>query len=176
MKAKRIAEIFVDEYPAVEKDMGILFVGPAGVGKTHLAVSILAELIRGKGIQGLYCDFSELLMKIQTSFRPDAGFSKEDVLVPYVETDLLVLDELGAAKPTAWVHDILYYLLNRRYNRQGLTVVTSNYEDEAAPGERETLSDRIGYRLRSRLYEMCRLVPMRAEDYRREAVAASTNA
>jgi DNA replication protein DnaC len=123
-----------------------------------------------KGVQGLYADFSDLLMRIQTSFRPDADASKESVLTPYADAELLVLDELGASKPHPWVLDVLYHLLNTRYNRKRITIATSNFEDQpdTSSGERERLEDRIGYRLRSRLYEMCILVPLRGDDYRKE--------
>jgi DNA replication protein DnaC len=170
VSAKRIAREFIDSYPVVES--GLLFVGPAGRGKTHLACAILSELVVTKGVSALYADFSDLLLRIQTSFRPDADSSKESVLTPYAEAELLVLDELGASKPHAWVLDVLYNLLNTRYNRKRITIATSNYEDEpdVASGEREKLEDRIGYRLRSRLYEMCTLVPLRGEDYRKEVL------
>jgi DNA replication protein DnaC len=170
VSAKRIAREFVDSYPVVES--GLLFVGPAGRGKTHLACAILSELVVTKGVSALYADFSDLLLRIQTSFRPDADTSKETVLTPYAEAELLVLDELGASKPHAWVLDVLYNLLNTRYNRKRITIATSNFEDEpdVASGEREKLEDRIGYRLRSRLYEMCTLVPLRGKDYRKEVL------
>jgi DNA replication protein DnaC len=128
--------------------------------------------VKTKGVTGLYVDFSDLLMKIQTSFRPDADMSKESVLTPYAETELLVIDELGASKPHAWVLDVLYSLLNTRYNRKKLTVATSNFEDEPEPGsgERDRLEDRIGYRLRSRLYEMCLMVPLRGNDFRKDVL------
>jgi DNA replication protein DnaC len=168
--AKRVAREFVDCYPVVES--GLLFVGPAGRGKTHLACAILSELVVTKGVAGLYVDFSDLLMRIQTSFRPDADASKESVLTPYAEAELLVLDELGASKPHAWVLDVLYNLLNTRYNRKRITIATSNFEDDpdTVSGEREKLEDRIGYRLRSRLYEMCTLVALRGKDYRKEVL------
>jgi DNA replication protein DnaC len=169
-KARAAAREFVDSYPAVEA--GLLLVGPAGRGKTHLACAILSELVTTKGVSGLYVDFSDLLMKIQTSFRPDADLSKESVLTPYSDAELLVLDELGASKPHAWVLDVLYSLLNTRYNRKKITVATSNFEDEldTSAGERERLEDRIGYRLRSRLYEMCLMVPLRGGDFRKDVL------
>lgn len=170
VRAKQTARDFVDSYPAV--DSGLLLVGPAGRGKTHLACAILSELVTTKGVTGLYADFSDLLLRIQTSFRPDADSSKESVLTPYAEAEVLVLDELGASKPHPWVLDVLYNLLNTRYNRKRITIATSNFEDEpdSASGERERLEDRIGYRLRSRLYEMCTLVTLRGKDYRKEVL------
>jgi DNA replication protein DnaC len=169
-KAKAEAREFVDAYPAVEA--GLLLVGPAGRGKTHLACAILSELVATKGVSGLYVDFSDLLMKITTSFRPDADFSKETVLTPYSEAEVLVVDELGASKPHPWVLDVLYSLLNTRYNRKKITIATSNFEDELDPpsGERERLEDRIGYRLRSRLYEMCLMIPLRGNDFRKDVL------
>lgn len=170
--AKRVAAEFVETYPAVET--GLLLVGPAGLGKTHLACAILSELALTKGVRGLYVDFSDLLLKIQTTFRSDADVSKESLLAPIAETELLVLDELGASKPHAWVLDVLYNLLNTRYNQKRITIATSNYEDEpdVASGERDRLEDRLNYRLRSRLYEMCLLVPLRGDDYRKRVLSA----
>lgn len=168
--AKRTALEFIEAYPAVEA--GLLLVGPAGRGKTHLACAIASELVMTKGARALYADFSDLLMKIQTTFRPDADASKESVLTPYADAELLVLDELGASKPHPWVLDVLYNLLNTRYNRKKITLATSNFEDDVdgATGERERLEDRIGYRLRSRLYEMCLLVTLRGSDFRKEVL------
>jgi DNA replication protein DnaC len=173
-RAKDAARNFVELYPHV--DTGILFVGPSGRGKTHLACAILSELILTKGVSGLYADFSDLLLRIQSSFRPDADASKESLLTPYAEAELLVLDELGASKPHPWVLDVLYNLLNTRYNRRRITIATSNYEDEpdAASGERDRLEDRLNYRLRSRLYEMCQMIPLRGEDYRKQVLGAQT--
>ena len=165
--AKARARDFIDRYPYV--DAGLLFVGASGRGKTHLACAILSELATTKGVHGLYVDFSDLLLKIQTSFRPDADASKELVLTPFVETELLVLDELGASKPHPWVQDVLYNLLNTRYNKKRVTIATSNFEDDpdTASGEKERLEERLGYRVRSRLYEMCVLVPLKGPDFRK---------
>ncbi|HEY6147465.1 MAG TPA: ATP-binding protein [Thermoanaerobaculia bacterium] len=170
MKAKNLAREFVDTYPAV--DAGLLLLGPSGRGKTHLACAILSELVAKKGVTGIYGDFSDLLMKIQTSFRPDADLSKESILQPYAEAEVLVLDELGASKPHPWVLDVLYNLLNTRYNRKRITIVTSNFEDEPDKdsGERDRLEDRVGNRIRSRLFEMCLMVTMRGDDFRRTVV------
>jgi DNA replication protein DnaC len=168
--AKRMAEEFADAYPFV--DSGLLFLGGSGVGKTHLMIAILNEVTRSKGRQALYVNFADLLMKIQSTFKSDSSESKEDVIGPYIGVELLALDELGATKPSEFARDMLYALLNARYNHRKITVATSNFTDQLGPGERELLEDRIGCRLRSRLHEMCRNVELKGEDYRLKVLKA----
>ena len=178
-QAKLLMQGFVREYPATEK--GLLLMGPSGVGKTHLAVAGLKELIR-RGHGGLFCDYRELLKEIQASYNPASESTEMGVLEPVRTAEILVLDDLGASKPSAWVLDIIGLVLNTRYNERRMTILTTNYVDETAspaagarlPGgqrvvvKEDTLADRIGARMRSRLYEMCRTVMVSAPDFRRE--------
>ena len=173
------------DYPAV--DRGLLFMGPAGVGKTHLAVSIMKGLL-SKGFACLFYEFGALLKEIQDSYNPISKTSEMRVLSPVYESHVLVLDELGATVPTDWVRDTMYQIINKRYNDKKLTIFTTNYLDEPRANpvadadanksfsrksnperiqELTTLEDRIGSRLRSRLYEMCREVRIEGQDYRR---------
>jgi DNA replication protein DnaC len=167
INARKVAQDFAEAFPFVDNESGLLFMGNSGVGKTHLAIAILNYVTQEKGLTGRYVDFSDLLLRIQSTFKSDSPDSKEDLIAPYVDVELLVLDELGATKPTDFTRDMLYSLLNQRYNRRRITVATTNYFDEPPKGEREKLEDRIGYRLRSRLHEMCRTVLIEAQDYRR---------
>ena len=168
--AKRIAEEFADSFPHVES--GLLFLGDSGVGKTHLMIAILNEVTRSKGREALYVNFADLLMKIQSTFKSDSSESKEDIIGPYIGVELLALDELGATKPSEFARDMLYALLNARYNQRKITIATSNFRDELGPGERELLQDRIGYRLRSRLHEMCQNVELKGDDFRLQVLKA----
>lgn len=153
------------EYPSA--DRGLLFMGTCGVGKTHLSVAILRELMERKGIPCLFYEFSSLLKEIQNSYNPVSQTSELTVLSPIIEAEILVLDELGATKPTDWVRDTMMQVINARYNNNKLTIFTTNYTDTRRIPAQETLEDRIGARLRSRLYEMCRTVVIEGEDYRR---------
>ena len=162
----------VEEYP-IEK-AGLLLIGPIGVGKTHLAVGIMQELIRGKGVPCLFCDYRELLKEIQNSYNPSVQATELEILRPVFEAEVLVLDELGAVKPTEWVWDTVSHILNTRYNNKRTTIITTNFSDQAAgqtsgpraAAREETLGDRIGERMRSRLHEMCKVVEMNGIDFR----------
>ena len=187
--ARMAACKFVEEYP-IDKT-GLLIIGTIGVGKTHLAVGMVKELILGKGIACLFYDYRELLKQIQNSYNDSVKTTELDVLRPVFETEVLVLDELGAVRPTEWVWDTVSLILNTRYNDNRTTIITTNYPNlaerdrlggnvssrssEAAKyaAERETLGDRIGDRMRSRLLEMCRIVTMEGQDYRERVKSAS---
>ena len=164
VRALRLATQFTMEYPAVEG--GLLFTGPVGVGKTHLAVSILKGLSE-RGFSCLFYEFGSLLKEIQDSYNPNTRSSELGVLAPVLNAEILVLDELGASKPTDWVRDTMAHIINTRYNDTKATIFTTNYPDERSSERDETLEDRIGVRLRSRLYEMCTGIEMRGSDYRR---------
>jgi DNA replication protein DnaC len=175
--AHLMARRFVDGYPATTDGHGLLLTGSIGIGKTHLAVGILQALVIEKGVQGLFCDYRELLKQIQNSYNPQVATTELEILRPVFEAEVLILDELGAAKPTEWVWDTVAHILNTRYNDKRTTVITTNYADLQPGGaggtaasramREETLGDRIGERMRSRLAEMCVVVEMRGEDFRR---------
>ncbi len=181
--AKEFAKRYAEEYPLV--DVGLLFIGPCGVGKTHLAVSIIRSLILNKGIECRFSDFRELLKEIQNSYNPVSQSSEMAILEPVLNVEVLVLDDLGAIKPSLWVQDTVAYILNSRYNEKRSTILTTNFLDSeptAPPPEDmrrskreraavsypmdESLTDRIGVRMRSRLFEMCKAIHIDGQDFR----------
>jgi DNA replication protein DnaC len=162
--ALRDSKHIVDEFPNL--DVGLLFLGPCGVGKTHLAAAIIRALILNKGVSCLFYDFRDLLKEIQDSYNPVSQTTELKVLEPVYDAEVLVLDELGASKPTDWVRDTMTQIINTRYNDRKMTIITSNYLDEPQSPNEETLTDRVGVRLRSRLHEMCKTLLIKGEDYR----------
>ncbi|MGI9105468.1 MAG: ATP-binding protein [Pyrinomonadaceae bacterium] len=154
----------MNDYPAL--DRGLLLMGNCGVGKTHLSAAILRGLAE-KGVGCLFYEFGALLKEIQSSYNPVSQSSEAKVLAPVYEAEVLVLDELGASKPTDWVRDTMMQIIGTRYNNRLLTIFTTNYSDTRSNATAETLEDRIGVRLRSRLYEMCKTVIIEGEDFRR---------
>ncbi len=120
-----------------------------------------------KGVRCLFFEFGALLKEIQDSYNSISQTSALKVLAPVYEAEVLVLDELGASKPTDWVRDTMMQIIGTRYNNRRLTVFTTNYLDARRHSADEILEDRIGVRLRSRLYEMCKTVIIEGEDNRR---------
>ncbi len=185
--AKMIAQGFVRDYPGSDQ-AGLLFMGNSGAGKTHLAIAALKELLR-RGHTGYFCEYGSLLREIQHSYRAESEVTEMRLLDPVLSVEVLVIDDIGCIKPSDWVRDTIGYILNTRYveasrdlSQPRCTILTTNYlDDPKAEGEptksvggryvgpvrEESLAQRIGERMRSRLYEMCRTVEVSAPDFRR---------
>ena len=143
------------------KAPGLLLKGSYGTGKTHLAVSILRETAEA-GIPGMFVVVPDLIAKMLASF--DAKDGKAGALVETAKSvPLLVLDDLGAENPKPWVVELIYVLINHRYEHMLPTVITTNYDGKQ-------LDAVFGRRIVSRLTEMTVPVNIRAEDYRMRGV------
>ncbi len=174
--AHRSARKFVESYPLETGGTGLLLTGSIGVGKTHLAVGILQALVAERGASGLFCDYRDLLKQVQNSYNRQVQSTELEILEPVFNAEVLLLDELGAQKPTDWVWDTVAHILNTRYNNRLTTIITTNYANAGPLGSglsvehraarEETLGDRIGERMRSRLQEMCVVVEMHGMDFR----------
>jgi DNA replication protein DnaC len=158
-KARQVAEAF-------PVGRGLLFEGQPGVGKTHLAVAVLKQVIETAGVRGLFYDTRDLLRVIRSTYDPSIRTTELEILRPVMTADLLVLDDLGAEKTSEWVEETMNLIVNTRYNERRLTVFPSHYQDIPEDTEPNSLIFRIGHRMRSRLHEMCDFLQMDGADYR----------
>src|SRR5271154_2122915 len=190
-QAKFVVQRFAQEFSPVremQSEHGLLLMGPCGVGKTHLAVASLKEIVL-RGHTGLFYDYRELLKEIQDSYNPENQATEMGVLEPVLRAEILVLDDIGSSKPSLWALETVGHVLNTRYNEKRVTLLTTNFLDSdagaggansaggapparvagmRAPTIEDSLTERVGKRIRSRLYEMCRTVEINAADYRKE--------
>ncbi len=148
-KAKMVAERFVEVFDK-DKPINLLFSGTYGVGKSHLAKSITDEIIKKqykvihdngreewRPYSAIFISVPKLLTKFRASYNKDSDYSEGDIIEMLNNTDVLVLDDLGAEKSSEWAWEKLFEIVD---SRQGLhTIYTSNYNPndlEAKLGER----------------------------------------
>lgn len=195
-QARTIAQQYVEGFVMEGgrfRESGLLFLGPPGAGKTHLAVGVLMDVIERYRVHARFAEFTSLIHQIQATFDPGSPESKRAILDPLVGAELLVLDELGSQQPTPWVRDVLYLIINHRYTHRLPTLFTTNYLLDPIPSrggkirpaksldrgrdaepmvpvaEEKLLASRLPAMLVSRLYEMAQPVTLTAvEDFRRE--------
>lgn len=168
-----------DFRPGVE---GILFLGPVGVGKTHLMAALVRQITLVRGIAARFVDFFQLLARVREAYSNDR--SEMDLLRPLLDTPLLAIDELGKGKAGDWERGVLDQLISHRYNQELTTLFTSNYPLQAGAAERSmqdrlilrspedlekligspSLEERVGVRIHSRIREMCRPVLLQGAD------------
>jgi DNA replication protein DnaC len=171
--ALRRAHAFVDAFPVIDK--GLLFHGPFGVGKTHLAVAILKAVIRKCGAKGYFFETPDLLRQVRHTYNNRVDETEMGVLAPVLNAELLVLDDLGTEKTSEWVQETLGLVVNTRYNARRPTILTSNLSDPLDSTDPNSFAFQIGARTRSRLREMCEWIEMQGADIRdadRESAAA----
>ncbi len=167
LKVRQYVEAFPNIGPGAGAKLGLFLQGLPGTGKSHLAAAALTEIVRRDGTWAVFADTRELLRLIRHSYNPTTRTSEYEILRPIMHCDLLVLDDLGAERPTDWVEETMNLIVNTRYSECRRTIITTNYPDGPID-DPNTLECRIGFRMRSRVAEMCEFIEVDGADYRHQ--------
>jgi DNA replication protein DnaC len=144
----------------LDEGRGLWLIGDVGTGKTTLAMLVSKCALDAGRTVAIY-SMPRLLSEIRRTFDP-GGSSYVDLLDTLAAVDLLHIDDVGAEQTTEWVLEVLYSIVNARYENKRSMVITSNNLD------REALCEQIRGRTVSRLTEMCEELPVLGDDRRLE--------
>ena len=158
-----------------EERRGLVLSGKVGRGKTHLLVGLLKELVFQYGMAVRFVEFTRLLAELKEGY--GKGRDGSQILAHLAAVQVLAIDELGKGRLTDWEQSIIDEVVSRRYNAGKSILGTTNFLWKAPDGspvanhadpnyEKQTLGDRVGGRVFSRLQEICCTYPMTGEDFR----------
>lgn len=153
--------VYTDEY---KEGKGFFFYGTHGVGKTHLAVSILKEIYLKQRVIGMFYDTKMLLYDLKATF--DGSSSTRELLDNVISSNLLVLDDLGAERLSDWAKDILHYIIIKRYNDKLPIIITTNFDLEKDENLESNIEEKFGKGIVSRIKEICYIVNVKGNDMR----------
>ena len=159
------------------ENRGFVLHGPVGTGKTHLLIAVLRDLALSHGVRVRFIEFSRLLATLRQGF--ESGRSGASVMAQLVEVPVLGIDEIGKGRLTDWELSVIDELVSRRYNAMACTLGTTNFRPGPFTGAQppvgagsktpQTLGDRVGDRVYSRLREMSDFIEVGGKDFRKDA-------
>nr|DAH90071.1 MAG TPA: Replicative helicase [Caudoviricetes sp.] len=159
--AKETVRSYAEQFPEnLAHGRCMLFLGNVGTGKTHLASALLRSVIE-QGYTGAFVGAGDLIADIRDTWRPNSEMSPRALTRRYIDMDLLVIDEIGVQRGTENEREILFSILNNRYNGLRPTVLLSNFNTE-------DVKRYVGERVYDRLKEDGGLViPFSGRSYRK---------
>jgi len=175
MKTLTELSSWIEGWAPDHENPGLILHGPVGRGKTHLLVGVVRELIVRHGIPVRFVEFTRLLAQLKAGY--SEGKSGASVIDPLVAVPVLAIDELGKGRLTDWELTVIDEVISRRYNAMACTLGSTNFAPGVATGAApanaavvnatpQTLGDRVGDRVYSRLEETCKFIELVGPDFR----------
>lgn len=143
----------------LEQPKNMMLIGSTGTGKSFLAYSI-ARKVKEQGFTVLFIDVVELLAKFRDTYNKNNDRTESEIMQLIAEVDLLVLDDVGANKPTDWANERIYDITNKRQGKH--TVYTTNLSLKELQEEQDIILKR-SY---SRMVNKTKIVQMYGKDRR----------
>jgi len=159
---------YIKEYPSLTPPF---FIGSPGLGKTHLSVSIISQLTLSLGVKCLFKQFRDLIADIKDLYIKND--SEKDYIDNFSNYKVLVIDDLGSTRMSEWETSILDTIIATRYNANLHTIFSSNLSFLGSKTYKQTKEDmildyKIGERNLSRIFEMCQMIELKGDDYRKK--------
>jgi len=142
---------------AIKEDNGCYFFGPAGTGKTYILYGVLKRML-ALGYGARLWNVPQKLAELKSEYDKNGG-GESEICEILKDNCVLFLDDFGAEKLTEWNNEIMYRLINYRYENMLTTFFASNLS-------LQELAERNGDRLASRIAEMCNVVKIDGDDRR----------
>ncbi len=159
--AKKAAYDLVMNFPDVKK--GLFLWGNPGTGKTLLSAIVLTELIKHHAVEGKFIKISRNFFNLlRASFVEGSETYGQSSKIErlFAEVDVLVIDDFGVQRDSAWEQETLYNLVDARYEAEKFTIITSNNNPE------KSMKEFSEGRVLSRIKEMCKIMELSGKDYR----------
>ncbi|MDE6729522.1 MAG: ATP-binding protein [Oscillospiraceae bacterium] len=138
----------------------LLFWGEPGTGKTHLSLAIVTEVLK-KGNTIIYDSIGNLLSKVEKEHFQKQETLETDTLQLLLDTDLLVMDDLGTEFQSSFSLSALYTIINTRINRHLPTIISTNLEPEE-------MTEMYQSRITSRLFKVYQTIKLVNVDVRKK--------
>lgn len=149
---------YVDSF---DNRKGILYFGSPGLGKSHLAASIVKEIIRKKHT-GIFISLPRLMTELKATYSKKSELSEIELLSALQKVDLLVMDDLGVERDgkddaSTWAKQKIYEIVDSRIGQA--TIYTTNYTGKE-------LLQMYGERDFSRMVQDCSVIKLEGKNYR----------
>lgn len=155
-----------------KKGIGFYFWGSNGVGKTRLSLALLKELLNKNPMgKGIFYRTKTFLNDLKATIEEPKKFSYStyDLLELVTFADFLVLDDFGEGNYSSWEIEKISHVVCERYNSMLTTFFTSNYPIRKNKETKNTIEDKLGKNISSRLLEMSEVIEIKGEDMRLSA-------